>query len=305
MEWIEVSLVADGEAAEAVADLLGQYGYQGVAVEQTGLLGEAWEDELPPPQNLIVRAYLPLNEDTARLQRRLEEGLHHLAQIYPVPQEPTYRRVADEDWAEAWKAHYRPLRVGRHICIRPAWLESVAQPGDIELILDPGMAFGTGTHPSTQLCLVALEALAPLPPRVLDLGCGSGILSIAAARLGAARVWALDIDPLAVKVTQENAARNGVAGVVTAQQGSLDSLLGSPRRFGLVLANILAKTIIALCEQGLGHVIQPGGRGVFSGIIEEQAAEVEAALRRCGLLPYRRRAMGEWVAIEAERPNAE
>lgn len=304
MNWIEVALTADGEAAEAIADLLGQYGYQGVVIEHSGLPDDMWEDAVPASPTVTVRAYLPDDDAAPATQVRLESGLRHLHRIWPgVPQTPTYRQVKDEDWAEAWKAHYKPLRIGPCLYIRPAWLEPSARPDDIEIILDPGMAFGTGTHPSTQLCLLALQDLAPPPPRVLDLGCGSGILAIAAAKLGAAHTWALDTDPIAVQATSENAARNGVSDAITAQQGSLENLLSSPRRFGLILVNILAKIIIPMCEQGLGNLVQPGGVGVFAGIIEEQADDVEAALRATGLTPYRRRASGDWVAIEARRES--
>ncbi len=296
-----MALEADGEAAEAVADLLQGYGYQGVVIEQLGVSGDAWEEELPPPTRLMVRAYLPNDAQVSERQRQLETALGHLAQIYPVPQHPTYTLIPEQNWAEAWKAHYQPLRIGRRIYVRPAWLEGSPRPGDVEIILDPGVAFGSGTHPSTQLCLIALESLAPPPPHVLDLGCGSGILAIAAARLGAAHVWALDTDALAVQAAQENAARNGLADRITVQQGSLENLLGSSRRFGLILVNILAKTIIPMCEQGLGHIVQPGGAGIFSGIIADQADDVEAALRGTGLVPYRRRKMGDWVSIDARR----
>jgi ribosomal protein L11 methyltransferase len=165
------------------------------------------------------------------------------------------------------------------------------------------MAFGTGTHPSTQLVLEAAEALLENWPgaKVLDLGCGSGILSIAAAKLGAARVLALDTDPIAVRATAENATANGVQDQITSQSGSLDSLLHAATRFDLALVNILSKVIVAMCEQKLGSVIRPGGIGVFGGIIQEQAEEVEAALRTTGLLPYKRRSSGEWVVIEARR----
>ena len=178
------------------------------------------------------------------------------------------------------------------------------RPDDIVLALDPGMAFGTGTHPTTQLCLIAAEELLAGWPAVdvLDLGCGSGILGIAALKLGARRVLALDIDPLAVTSAQENAARNGVADRITVQQGSLETLRGSSRHFDLMLVNILAKAIIEMCDQGLGEALREGGKAIFSGIIEDQADEVEAALRRAGLEPYRRRVQGDWVAIEARKP---
>lgn len=304
MNWIEVSLETDGEAAEAIADLMQQYGYQGVVIEQVGVGGDAWEYELPPPDSLIVRAYLPDDNQATDIRRKLEDGLRYLGQIYPVPQQPTYRSVAEDNWAEAWKVHYKPLRIGRHLYIRPAWLAGTPEPDDVEIVLDPGVAFGTGTHPSTQLCLIALETLAPPPNRVLDLGCGSGILAIAAARLGAARVLALDTDGQAVDATGKNAALNDLTDRITAQQGSLEMLLDSGQQFDLALVNILAKVIVPMCEQGLGQVIAPGGAAVFSGLIQDQADEVEAALRATGLTPYRRRTMGDWVGIEAKRQPA-
>lgn len=302
MDWIEVSLSVDGEAAEAVAELLQRYGYQGVAVEQEDIPPEQWDDgEAQPARRLTVRAYLPADKRAENARMELETGLGYLNMMYPMPQ-PTYRVVRDEDWAEAWKAHYHPLRIGRRLLIRPLWAEADLQPGDVEIALDPGMAFGTGTHPTTQLCLEALEDRMQPGLRVLDLGSGSGILAIAAAKLGAASVLALDIDPIAVTSGQENVAQNQVADKITVQQGSLESLVTSARRFDLIVVNILAKIITAMCDQHLGDVVRPGGTALFSGIIEDQADDVEVALRKTGLEPTARRQQGDWVLIEAHRP---
>ena len=304
MDWIEVSLEVDGEAAEAVADLLARYGHQGVAIEQAGFPIEVWPDEIPPADRLIVRAYFPADARADAARQQLREALWHLGRLYPMP-EPTFAVVKEEDWAEAWKRHYHPLRLGRRLYIRPQWTTLPdPRPDDIVLVMDPGMAFGTGTHPTTQLCLIAVEEHLTARPAVdvLDLGCGSGILGIAALKLGAARVLALDTDELAVHPTAQNAAYNEVNDRLTVQQGSLETLRHSARHFDLLLVNILAKVIIALCEEGLGDVLRAGGTAVFSGIIHEQADEVEAALRRAGLEPYRRRTQGDWVAIEARRP---
>ena len=302
MRWIEVAMEVDGEAAEAVAEVLQRYGHQGVAIEQAGFYIETWEDEVPPADRLIVRAYLPEDERADAAKHQLEEALWHLGKLYPMPT-PQYRVIDEEDWAEAWKVNYHPVHLGRHIFIRPVWIDVAGQPGDVVIALDPGMAFGTGTHPSTQLVLEVTEDLMEATPgaKVLDLGCGSGILSILAAKMGAANVLALDTDPIAVRSTDENAAANGVSDKITAQTGSLDSLLHAATRFDLALVNILAKVIIAMCGQGLGSVLRPGGVGVFGGIIQEQADEVEAALRTTGLTPYKRRFSGEWVVIEARR----
>ncbi len=302
--WIEVALSVDGESAEAVAELLQRFGHQGVAIEQEGIPPDKLdEDQLPPPEYLTIRAYFPADERMEDTKLELESALGYMGMMYPMPT-PVYREVAEEDWAEAWKVHYHPVRIGQRLLIRPRWVEMETAPGDVVISLDPGMAFGTGTHPTTQLCLEAVEALVQPGIRVLDLGCGSGILSIAAAKLGAGHVLALDIDPIAVKAAQDNVQDNGVpAAQITVQEGSLETVVTSARRFDLAVVNILARIIIQMCDQHLGEVIRPGGRGIFSGIIEDQAADVEAALRKTGLEPYHRRQQGDWVAIEARRPH--
>ncbi len=307
MDWIEVSIEVDGEAAEAVADVLHRYGHQGVLIEHSTFPTEVWEnDAAPEPDTLIVRAYFPDDDQAEGKKQRLREAIYYLSRLHPMP-EPTFAVVRDEDWAEAWKRHYHPLRLGRRLYIRPEWSTVTdARDDDIMLVMDPGTAFGTGTHPTTQLCLLALEELLPGWPavHVLDLGCGSGILGIAALKLGAQHVLALDIDSLAVKSTQHNATLNDVAGRITAQRGSLATLHASPRHFDLLLCNILAKTIIRLAGEGLGDVVRAGGYAIFSGIIDEQADEVEAALREAGFEPVKRRTQGDWVAIEARKPAA-
>lgn len=292
----------DGESAEAVAEVLQRYGHQGVSLEQDNIPPDTWdEDEVPAPENLILRAYFPDNDSFEDTKTQLEVALGHMRLMYPMPA-PVYRKLQEDDWAEAWKSHYHPLRIGNRLLIRPLWIDVETQPGDIEIALDPGMAFGTGTHPTTQLCLEALEDLILPAQDVLDLGCGSGILSIAAAKLGANKVLALDIDPIAVATTRENAAENGVTTNVYAEQGSHDSVLSAARRFDLMLVNILARIILSMCDDNLGQLLRPAGIAVFSGIINTQADEVEAGLQRAGLQPYRRRQMGDWMLIEARRP---
>jgi ribosomal protein L11 methyltransferase len=304
VKWIEFSLIVDADVADAVAAQLQSLSHQGVSLEQVGLMPECWDDgEVPPPEQFCVRAYVA---DDARAHDRIVNMRTALGQLeVPVPlPEPLIGHVAEEDWAEAWKAHYHPLRLGKHLFIHPPWIEVIPEPDDIVISMDPGMAFGTGTHPSTQLCLESLEEHVVHGLRVLDLGCGSGILSIAAAKLGAAYVLAIDNDPLAVAATTRNAIANGVSGQITALTGSLETVIHSARRFDLIVVNILARIIIEMCESGLGQTVRPGGKAIFSGLIEEQAEAVETALRATGLIPFHRRTDGDWVAIEAYRPHA-
>ncbi len=299
--WIEVSLRADGESAEAIAEVLERYGHQGLSIEQAGIPPDTWDEtEVPPPQEVLLRAYLPVDEQLEATKSELETALGHMRLMYPMPQ-PVYQALDAEDWAEAWKAHYQPLRIGRRLLIRPRWIDVEPAPGEIEIALDPGMAFGTGTHPTTQLCLEALERLIEPAQDVLDLGSGSGILAIAAAKLGAGKTLALDVDPIAATATAENAQANGLGSKISAECGSLESALGSARRFDLVIVNILARVILELAEQRLGEIVRPGGLAIFSGIIDSQQDEVEAALRRSGLQPYARHQQGDWLLIEAKR----
>ena len=211
MNWIEISVQADGEAAEAVSGLFNRLNSrpdgQGGAVTEVGGFDLVGENHHP---TVVVKTYLPTDAaDTPEVQRQIEEGLWYLGRIYPLG-EVQIRPLAEEDWANAWKSSYHPLRIGRRFLVIPAWqtAEVLPGPGDMPVILDPGMAFGTGLHPSTQLCLMAMEDVVQPGQRVLDAGCGSGILSIAAVRLGAGRVDAFDIDPIAVRATEENAALN-------------------------------------------------------------------------------------------------
>lgn len=300
--WIEVTMKVDGESAEAVAEVLQRYGHQGVSVEQDGIQPDVWDEgDMPPVENLIVRAYFPDDDKVEDIKKQLETALGHMRMMYPMP-DPVYRVVKEDDWAEAWKTHYHPLRVGKRLLIRPLWIDVDLADDDIEIALDPGMAFGTGTHPTTQLCLEALEDLVQPTQEILDLGCGSGILSIACAKLGARKIIGLDIDKLAVDATIENAEVNGVAEKIMVEQGSLENVITSARRFDFVVVNILAKIILKMTENNLGDTVRPGGIAIFSGIIETQVEEVEDGLRKTGLEPYARRQQGDWFLIEAKRP---
>jgi len=280
----------DGEAAEAVCELFNRHGQGGAVVEQ--VVGEE-NDETPTALTVVVKAYLPATRQGRESRQRLEEGLWHLSQLYPIPS-PQIRDLAQVDWATAWREQFTTLHVGQRVVIKPTWLSYSPSPDETIIELDPGMAFGTGLHPTTRQCLLALEEHLRPGMSVLDLGSGSGILAIAAAKLGAGAVLALDTDPTAVEVARANVRANGVQHQVTVAHGSLPTAQGT---FDLVLVNILAHVIIELIAQGLINRLKAGGIIVTAGIIAEQAADVETALREQGVAIVERKVERDWVSF--------
>jgi ribosomal protein L11 methyltransferase len=314
MDWIEISVRADGEVAEAVSELFnrlnGRPDGQGGAVTEVIGFDPVGDDHHP---FVTVKTYLPADEpDTAGRQRQIEEGLWFLGRIHPLSA-PQARRLVEEDWANAWKASYHRLRIGKRFWVIPAWLVGEGSEdliGTLRIILDPGMAFGTGLHPSTQLCLAAMEDVVRPGMRVLDAGCGSGILSIAAARLGASTVDAFDIDPIAVRATHENAGLNNLPVAIHAvtsagpAEGSLwQAADGFRPTWDVILVNILPHIIIGLLESGLHTYLAPGGRMILAGIVEAREPEVRAALAERSLAVERRSVEDDWVALVARRES--
>jgi ribosomal protein L11 methyltransferase len=295
--WLEVSLVVDGELAEALADLLSRYVEGGVVVE-SGIKFDSIDDEGRAGGPVRVFGYIPVDEKLEIIRQKLENGLWHMGQIQPLPL-PQYRPIEDQDWMTSWKKHYHPIPVGKKILILPAWIKQ-EDPTRIAVKIDPSMAFGTGTHPTTQLCLEMVEKYCKPGMDVIDVGCGSGILSIAAIKLGAKKALAVDIDPLSVKATKENAEANNVLGSIETGEGSVLEVLSekySIHTAPLVLANILAPVIIGLFTDGLGQLLQPEGILVLSGILEEQEAKVLEAAGKQGLHLLQQKQMGDWVSL--------
>jgi ribosomal protein L11 methyltransferase len=308
--WLEVSLIVDGEAAEAVADVLARYAPNGVVIEATGIEQKPNEIEGRPTGPLRVAAYLPLDERTDELRGQVERALWYLGRIRPLP-EPHFREIEEADWSLAWREHYRPIPVGRQLIILPAWLE-IPVSGRLPILIDPGMAFGTGTHPSTRLCLELLEdplVAARLPGAdIIDVGCGSGILSVAALGLGARHALGVDIDPKAVEVARQNASLNDVAESLDLGAGSVKEILSGAYSISaapVVFANILAVIILRLLEAGLCDLVAPDGILILSGILDEQEPEVLAALQRHGFRVVGRRLEADWVALLSLRIPAE
>ena len=331
-EIIELSVVVDSEAAEAVSELFNRYNggdYDedsangsaaggGAVIEGVGYEDDEYQNvDFDSAQRLTVKTYIKPDARGREIQRRIEEGLWRLSLITTLP-EPQIRMLRMEDWAHAWKKFYKPLRVGKRVILKPSWEEFTAPDDAIVVELDPGMAFGTGLHPSTRLCIAALEDLVQAGDQLLDVGTGSGVLSIVALKLGARHAHATDVDIIAVNVARENAQLNGIpvvesahaltqqSGAIFVEQGSVPAAIGG--QYSLIVANILAEVLVKLFDcayenVALAEPLAPGGHIILAGILCERAALVTDALQRHGLEKVGERQEGDWVALIARRPD--
>jgi len=313
--WVELSVAADIEAVEAVSEILSRFAPGGTSVEPGfGLVDEGLGAVIDTTKPAIVRAYLPgidpTGVETAVAQATTALGHLQAFALRPIGELQT-RLVNEADWAEAWKSHFPVLRIGRRLVIRPTWRRHRRSPGDVVLSLDPGMAFGTGLHPTTRLCLAALETLADEGilahgtgrggrARVLDVGCGSGILAIAAGKLADCELVGVDTDPIAVEATAANARLNGLARRLRIRRGSVPT---GDAPSDVLLANLIASLLVALAVP-LRDELVPGGRILASGIFRDREGDVRAAFEAAGLRMGRRWADEDWVALEAIRPQA-
>jgi ribosomal protein L11 methyltransferase len=302
MRWLELTVEAHVEAVEAVSEVLGRVA-AGTAVRPTRLIRDpgdelaASEDPTAPYE---VTAHIPDDAAAPGALDATERALWHLQAfgLRPVG-ELRIRSVVDTDWLERWKEGYAPQRIGRVVVV-PSWLEAELAPGEVAIRLDPGMAFGTGLHPTTRACLALLQGIGPMPTRALDVGSGSGILALAALRLGAGHVDCLDTDAEAVRATLANADANGLASRVTATHRSLPAVpTGEP--YPLVLANLVAAVLLELAPRLAAH-LAPGGTLLASGIIAGRADEVVAAFDAAKLSAAERFDDGEWVWLRVTRP---
>jgi len=297
--WLEVSMTVDGELAESVADVFARFAPNCVMTEQGVKYNDA-EDAGTPTGPITVRAYLEMNDQIEATRQKLDESLYYLGMIRPLPN-PSYKQIADQNWMEAWKQNYKPILIGEELLILPAWMES-PEPSRIAIKIDPGMAFGTGTHPTTQLCLELMELVFKTKSisHVIDVGCGSGILSIAAIKLGAQEALGVDIDLESITNSRENAEVNGVGNELILGVGSVQEILEGKFDFKsapLVVANILAPVIIRLFDAGMANLIEDNGAIILSGILFEQEQNVIEAGQAQGLKKIERRQVGDWVAL--------
>ncbi len=300
-EWLELSVQADQEAVEAVSEVLARYGYQGgVVIEEAQRpAADRVSLERDPGRPTWVRTYLPADGSSSTAVRQIEMALSLLGELRPIG--PLQLRTrTEEDWAKAWKSYYTILHVGQRLVVVPAWKRFRPRPEQVPLRLDPGMAFGTGLHPTTQLCLRALERLLRPGACILDLGTGSGILAIAAAKLGSGPILALDKDPIAVQAARQNVRRNRLGRQVRVRAGTLVPGAGP---FDMILANLLAPVLHELAGL-LAQALAPGGILISSGVLVEQAAEIAAALERAGLRLIEQPQEGDWVALVAQKDGA-
>jgi ribosomal protein L11 methyltransferase len=299
VRWLALSVEADVEAAEAVSEILGRLG-GGTATEPLALAADPDDEQAlhpDPAAGYRVTAWIPDDDAAPDAVARTEQALGHLRAFDLRPMSGlTVTPVEDADWATKWREGYAPMRIGR-VTLVPTWL---AVPPDAELVirLDPGMAFGTGLHPTTRGCLELLHEVGPMPADVLDVGTGSGILALAALRLGARRVVGWDIDRLAVEAATANAAANDLSARFEARLGTLPD--PADERFPLVLANLVATVLVGLAPRLADHTAAAGTL-LASGIIDTRADEVVAALVAAGFSVEERRADGDWVSLRAVR----
>lgn len=304
-----MSVAADHEAVEAVSEILARACNGAVAVEPAFVLvAEGLAARIDTQQPQVVRGYLPAR-DASAVEAAVERAARELGHLRvfglrPIGELQT-RLLHEEDWAQAWKEHFPVLRVGRRLVIRPTWRDHDALQGDIVLALDPGMAFGTGLHPTTRLCLAGLEAWADEglldEARLLDVGCGSGILAIASGLLGASAIVGIDTDPIAVEATVANAGLNGLDDRLIAHQGSLPT---SGQPYPLVVANLIASLLVELAP-ALAEAVAADGRLLTSGIFVDREPEVVSALESAGFAQVGRSAEGDWVALDLRRNSAD
>lgn len=305
MKWAEVSITTSHEATEFIAEIFHDLGASGVVIEDPELVNSyirsgQWDyTDIPEAENtevVTVKAYLPVDDELDEKMRRFEREVNALAghDVDKGPGAISCNEIQDEDWSENWKQYFHTEKVGDAIVIKPSWEDYEAAPDDVVIELDPGEAFGTGSHPTTAMCIRELETLVKAGMEVFDVGTGSGILSIAAAKLGAGKITAVDYDRTALKVARENIGQNHVEDMITL--GQSDILKQVDGKADLVIANIIADIIIRLFDELEAH-LNPGGALLASGIIADRIGDVTEAALAHGFTIEKVIETGGWAAM--------
>ncbi|HDX9577930.1 TPA: 50S ribosomal protein L11 methyltransferase [Bacillus pseudomycoides] len=311
MKWSEISVHTTEEAVEAISHILHEAGASGVAIEDPAELTKEREQQFGeiyalnpaeyPAEGVLVKAYFPKNDALQETIANVKSSIDLLPSygIEIGSATVSVNEVDEEDWATAWKKYYHPVKVSDTFTIVPTWEEYTPSSPEEKIIeLDPGMAFGTGTHPTTTMCIRALEKTVQLGDTVIDVGTGSGVLSIAAAKLGAASIQAYDLDPVAVESAEMNVRLNHTDNVVTVGQNSL--LEGIEGPVDVIVANLLAE-IILLFPEDAAKVVKQGGLFITSGIIAAKEKIITEALVNVGFTVEEVLTMEDWVAIIARK----
>ncbi len=302
--WYELAIDVHAEAVEPVSALLAGYGYNdGVAIDEPYVQdGDGDNLQIDVEKPFTIHTWVADSDYRPEIVEEIRAALWHLGMMRPIG-ELRVSTLAEEDWANAWKEHFKVHRIGERVVVRPPWIAHEPQGDEVVVELDPGMAFGTGLHPSTRLSTLGVEQVVSQGDRVLDVGTGSGILAIAALKLGAAHADAVDVETVAVRSAQENAARNGVADRIDVRHGSVG--LGEPflGEYDVVLANIIARILIELAD-GIVTAARPGGSMVLAGIITEREADVVSAFAERGAIVITRRQEDDWVSLVLKRSDA-
>ena len=303
--WLELAVTCDGEAVEPVSELFASHGFnQGVAIDEAFTQDPDGDNfAVDPTRPVVVRTFLNAADVRPETVDSIRQALWHLGRLRSISELRVTER-AEEDWANAWKAHYSVHRVGRRVLVKAPWHDYDPAPDEIVVELDPGMAFGTGLHPSTKLAMIAIEDELKSGDRVLDVGTGSGVLATAAALLGAGAVDGVDIEPVAVRSARENANRNGVGAVVHIEQGSVGDGEPFQGQYDVVVANIIARILIELADS-LAKAVRPGGTLVLGGIIDVKESAVHEVFNETGLMLVRRETCEDWVSLVLRRPPQE
>ena len=297
ISWLEVKVVCNGEIAESVSEVLSRYVTQGVVTETDAKYDDA-EEVLLETGEIRVFGYLINDETIEEKRQKIEEALWHLSMISPIPS-PTYNIIQNQNWMESWKKYYKPIKIGQKLLILPEWIENPALDR-IAIKIDPSMAFGTGTHPTTQLCMLLMEEIVQQGSNVIDVGCGSGILSITAVKLGAGKALGVDLDYPSIVATKKNAELNQVSEKIDVGLGSVNEILEEKFSISsaeLVLVNILAPIIKRLFNQGLNNLIEPDGYLILSGILDTQSDEIVQMAKELGLKLVKKEMITDWVGL--------